>query len=96
MLLEKAWAKYVGTYEQIWGGSGSDFFDFIGGVPSMTYGISDTTTVNKTGIKAYNYISSFLNQSFPVGTKAIDCSVGGKYGVDCGFCMAIVGTCQVV
>lgn len=56
MLTEKVYAKVSGNYEFLNGGSPTEGFDFILGVPSMTYTNSDKSTINNNGTKAFAVI----------------------------------------
>lgn len=97
MLTEKVWAKYNGVYDNLEGGWPLEFYDFVGGVPSIEYSNTDASTVNTNGLNAYNYISTALNNSYAVGTSVAYCN-GAEYnsvGIVCGHAYTITNTCKI-
>lgn len=97
MLTEKVWAKYNGVYENINAGSPIEFYDFVGGVPSITYTNKDSSTINSNGYNAYVYISTFLNTSYAVSTVVGSCgsSEYDSAGLVCDHAYTITGTCKI-
>jgi Calpain family cysteine protease len=64
--MEKTFAKVMGNYEVLNGGSAGEAWDFTSGIPYTYYYVSDATTVNSTGYKAWNIISAALNSEYIV------------------------------
>lgn len=55
--MEKTFAKVMGNYEVLNSGSAGEAWDFTSGIPYTYYSVSDASTVNNTGSKAWNIIS---------------------------------------
>jgi hypothetical protein len=86
--MEKTFAKVMGNYEVLNGGSAGEAWDFTSGIPYTYYTNSDASTVNSTGVNAWNII----NSAFAKGYIA-DGAVGSSnaYGLPDGHAYSILG-----
>lgn len=87
-LMEKTFAKVMGNYEVMNGGSAGETWDFTSGIPYTYYSTSDVTTVNSSGPAAYAVIFNAFAKGF-IADGAVGSS--DSYGLPTGHAYSILG-----
>ena len=90
--MEKTFAKVMGNYEVLNGGSAGEAWDFTSGIPYTYYTNTDASTVNSIGVNAWNLINNGLVKGY-----IADACVGASntYGLPDDHAYSILGAYQI-
>jgi len=62
--MEKTFAKVMGNYEVLNGGTAGETWDFTSGIPYTWYNNTDTTTIMGVGVNAWNVLNSAFTKGY--------------------------------
>ena len=94
-VLEKMWAKAMGSFDKIVGGNPWEPYDFLLGAPSQVYFISDLAD-DGTGVKNYaqaaEYAWDIITENIDAGYQmGVDTSSSSIYNIITGHSYSLLG-----
>jgi hypothetical protein len=86
--MEKTFAKVMGNYEVLNGGSAGEAWDFTSGIPYTYYSTTDKSTVNSNGTTAWTLISNAFTNGYLADGSVTNAN---SYGLPTGHAYSILG-----
>lgn len=90
--MEKTFAKVMGNYEVLNGGSAGEAWDFTSGIPYTFYTNTDKSSINSNGTTAWTLISNAFAKKYLADGSVTSANA---YGLPSGHAYSILGAYQI-